>query len=60
MSEELKLCPFCGGETLMRERYASGVANRKHYRRERHHCRATFELKETAHTQPKGESDGKK
>ena len=39
---ELKPCPFCGGEALMRERYSNGIANTKHYRRECRHCKATF------------------
>ena len=39
---ELKPCPFCGGEALLRERYIQGIANRKHYRRECRHCKATF------------------
>ena len=39
---ELKPCPFCGGEAMMRERYIEGIANRKHYRRECRHCKATF------------------
>jgi Lar family restriction alleviation protein len=42
MSETLLDCPFCGGEALMRERYINGIANRKHYRRECRHCKATF------------------
>jgi Lar family restriction alleviation protein len=42
MSETLLPCPFCGGEALMRERYINGIANRKHYRRECRHCKATF------------------
>ena len=42
MSKKLLPCPFCGGEALMRERYVAGVANTKHYRRECHHCKATF------------------
>ena len=39
---ELKPCPFCGGESLLRDRYINGVANTKHYIRECHHCKATF------------------
>lgn len=39
---ELKKCPFCGGEALLRERYINGTANIKHYRRECRHCKATF------------------
>ena len=39
---ELKPCPFCGGEALLRERYIQGTANRKHYRRECRYCKATF------------------
>ncbi len=41
---EIKLlpCPFCGGESLLRDRYAIGVASTKHYIRECHHCKATF------------------
>lgn len=39
---KLRSCPFCGGEALLRERYIPGVANRKHYRRECRHCKATF------------------
>ena len=39
---ELRPCPFCGGEALLRERYIEGIANRKHYRRECRHCKATF------------------
>ena len=31
MSKELKLCPFCGGEAQVNERYRSGTANRKMY-----------------------------
>ena len=42
MSEKLLPCPFCGGEALLRERYINGSANIKHYRRECHHCKATF------------------
>jgi Lar family restriction alleviation protein len=42
MTEKLLPCPFCGGEALMRERYINGIANTKHYRRECHHCKATF------------------
>ena len=42
MSNTLLPCPFCGGEALMRERYINGIANTKHYRRECHHCKATF------------------
>jgi Lar family restriction alleviation protein len=41
---EIKLlpCPFCGGESLLRDRYAIGVASTKHYIRECRHCKATF------------------
>ena len=39
---ELKNCPFCGGEPLLREKYAVGVANKKNYKYECHHCKATF------------------
>ena len=39
---ELKPCPFCGGESLLRERYINGAANTKHYIRECRHCKATF------------------
>jgi transcriptional regulator NrdR family protein len=39
---ELKKCPFCGGEAILRERYINGTANIKHYRRECRHCKATF------------------
>ena len=39
---KLRSCPFCGGEALLRERYIQGIANRKHYRRECRHCKATF------------------
>ena len=39
---KLRSCPFCGGEALLRERYIAGIANRKHYRRECRHCKATF------------------
>ncbi len=39
---ELKPCPFCGGESLLRDRYINGVANTKHYIRECRHCKATF------------------
>ena len=35
-------CPFCGGESLLRDRYINGVANTKHYIRECRHCKATF------------------
>jgi len=35
-------CPFCGGESLLRERYVNGIANTKHYRRECCRCKATF------------------
>ena len=38
----LKPCPFCGGESLLRDRYINGVANTKHYIRECRHCKATF------------------
>ena len=39
---KLKPCPFCGGESLLRDRYINGVANTKHYIRECRHCKATF------------------
>lgn len=39
---ELKPCPFCGGESLLRDLYINGVANTKLYIRECHHCKATF------------------
>ena len=39
---ELKPCPFCGGESLLRELYIIGVAKTKHYIRECRHCKATF------------------
>jgi len=39
---ELLPCPFCGGESLLRDRYINGVANTKHYIRECRHCKATF------------------
>ena len=39
---ELKKCPFCGGEAIMRERYINGIANTKHYQRECRRCKATF------------------
>ena len=42
MTENLLPCPFCGGESLLRERYINGVANTKHYIRECRHCKATF------------------
>ena len=35
-------CPFCGGESLLRDRYINGAANTKHYIRECRHCKATF------------------
>ena len=38
----LNPCPFCGGESLLRERYINGAANTKHYIRECRHCKATF------------------
>ena len=40
--QPLRECPFCGGESLLRERYINGIANIKHYRRECRHCKATF------------------
>ena len=39
---KIEKCPFCGGESLLRERYVNGTANTKHYIRECHHCKATF------------------
>ena len=39
---KIEKCPFCGGESLLRDRYINGVANTKHYIRECHHCKATF------------------
>ena len=39
---ELLPCPFCGGESLLRDRYINGVANTKHYIRECRYCKATF------------------
>lgn len=42
MSNTLLPCPFCGGESLLRDRYINGVANTKHYIRECRHCKATF------------------
>ena len=42
MTENLLPCPFCGGESLLRDRYINGVANTKHYIRECRHCKATF------------------
>ena len=42
MMDKLLPCPFCGGESLLRDRYINGVANTKHYIRECHHCKATF------------------
>ena len=38
--EELKPCPFCGGEAVIREWYIRGTANRKHYRVECKNCGA--------------------
>jgi len=29
--KELKPCPFCGGNGLLRERYIHSIANRKNY-----------------------------
>ena len=29
--EELKPCPFCGGEAKISERYREGISNRKMY-----------------------------
>ena len=40
--DNLLPCPFCGGESLLRDRYINGVANTKHYIRECRHCKATF------------------
>ena len=40
--QPLRECPFCGGESLLRDRYINGVANTKHYIRECRHCKATF------------------
>jgi Lar family restriction alleviation protein len=42
MTEKLLPCPFCGGESLLRDRYINGAANTKHYIRECRHCKATF------------------
>jgi hypothetical protein len=28
---ELRKCPFCGGEGILKDRYIAGVANRKNY-----------------------------
>ena len=42
MSNTLLPCPFCGEESLLRDRYINGVANTKHYIRECRHCKATF------------------
>ena len=42
MTYKLLPCPFCGGESLLRDRYINGVANTKHYIRECRHCKATF------------------
>ena len=42
MTNKLLPCPFCGGESLLRDRYINGVANTKHYIRECRHCKATF------------------
>jgi Lar family restriction alleviation protein len=28
---ELKLCPFCGGIAILKDRYLNGVANTKNY-----------------------------
>jgi Lar family restriction alleviation protein len=42
MMDKLLPCPFCGGESLLRDRYINGVANTKHYIRECRHCNATF------------------
>jgi Lar family restriction alleviation protein len=39
---KIEKCPFCGGESLLRDRYINGVANTKHYIRECRHCKATF------------------
>ena len=39
---KLKPCPFCGGESLLRDRYINGIAHTKHYIRECRHCKATF------------------
>lgn len=41
-NDNLLPCPFCGGESLLRDRYINGVANTKHYIRECRHCKATF------------------
>ena len=42
MAESLLPCPFCGGKSLLRDRYINGAANTKHYIRECRHCKATF------------------
>jgi hypothetical protein len=35
---ELKPCPFCGGESLLRDLYINGVANTKHYTSDNFYC----------------------
>ena len=46
MSAKLLPCPFCGGEPILREKYADhvvlGAYPIKHYRRECRHCKSTF------------------
>lgn len=39
---ELKPCPFCGGNPIIRSRYVHGCANRKHFKYECAICHASF------------------
>lgn len=42
MKDELKPCPFCGGDPMIRERYIHNVANKKNYKIECKDCTNTF------------------
>jgi len=39
---KIEKCLFCGGESLLLDRYVNGVANTKHYIRECRRCKTTF------------------
>ena len=38
MGDELKRCPFCGGEAELQSWYIKGIANKKHYRMRCKNC----------------------